>query len=251
MNWKLIKEFRIVFATLIAIPVFLMLDSPLGDAWFGQGQWVATGIVGVVFLFGLRHFNRRTRDIMLIGMVVGFCGEILFSLILGMYHYRLDNIPIWVIFGHGMIFAFAYRVIRKPSIRQYEIPIQLTLLIFTISFSLFWLITQNDWFGFLGTLLFVVILTQTKSSRTFFLFMYLVVLYIELVGTATQCWWWPPTFLGIEYLPSSANPPSGIAVFYFIFDIAVFWLYFHVFYPKKLHRYRRFTLFKNAKLKNP
>lgn len=244
INWELIKEFRIVFATALAIPIFLTMDSPIGDAWFGYGQWLATAIVGVVFLFGVIHFNPRTRNIMLIGMFVGFCGEIFFSLILGMYHYRFDNVPIWVVFGHGMIFAFTYRIIRKPTIRQYEIPIQLTLLIFTISFSLFWLITKNDWFGFLCTLLFLVVLTQTKKSRTFFLIMYIVVLYIELVGTTTQCWSWPATLSGVEYLPASANPPSGIAVFYFIFDVLVFWLYFHVFYRNKLQRYRRLKTFK-------
>lgn len=233
----LFKNIRIILAAIILIPIFLLIDSPTGDFYLGNGQYVANVIVGLAFIAGLCRCNKRARHVMLLGIVIGLCGEILFSLVLNMYHYRMGNIPLWVAFGHGMIFGLVYRVSRKKLIIKNELSIQRLLITFAIVFSTYWLFKENDVFGFICTLVFLFILCFAKNSKTFFLMMFTVVVYIELVGTATQCWWWPDTLSGLKFTPSSGNPPSGIAVFYFLFDIAVFWLYLNIFHTNIKLRY--------------
>jgi len=48
--------------------------------------------------------------------------------------------------------------------------------------------------------------------------MYGVVVYAELIGTSLETWSWPKNaFNTFEFLPS-ANPPSGICLFYYGLD---------------------------------
>jgi len=78
--------------------------------------------------------------------------------------------------------------------------------------------------------------------------MFVVVCYIELIGTSTGCWYWPETAFGIfNWLPSG-NPPSGIAVFYFLFDAIVFWVYLYLLHPTTRLRYQRLRKVTNPTL---
>lgn len=235
-----LQQLRILIAALLAIPLFLWMDSPAGDVTFGNGQLTANIAVFTIFMVGVLHCNSRTRTAMLIGILVGFLGECLFSLVLNMYHYRFDNIPLWVAFGHGMIFGLVYRASKKPLILRNTQKLKIILLIGIILFSTFWFFAENDVFGFICTLVFLAFLIVAKKSQLFFLLMFYVVLYIELVGTYTGTWWWPNNLSSIASLPSSGNPPTGIAVFYFLFDFAVFYIYLHAINRVTLKRYRRF-----------
>jgi hypothetical protein len=150
----------------------------------------------------------------------------------------MDNIPLWVAFGHGLIFAVVFKLSHNPTIRRHQQTIQPLLLLFAGSYALFWLLWANDWYGFICTLAFIFILLSVKKSRLFFLIMFLVICYVEQIGTATGCWYWPDVALGtLAWLPSG-NPPSGIAVFYFLFDAAVFYVYLHVLHPRVKTRYQ-------------
>jgi len=172
---------------------------------------------------------------MIIGVFMGFLGETIFSLIMGMYHYRFDNLPLWVGFAHSLIFTSVYKSIKLPFIKNNEAKIKPLLVLFAIVYSSAWLYFKNDWFGFIMTLIFLLLLKIEKRSQLFFLVMFAVVCYIEIIGTATLTWYWPSTFMGVEGFISSANPPSGIAVFYFLFDFAVLFIYLQL--NKKL-KYR-------------
>jgi len=219
-----------------------MLDSQYGDHLFGYGQNIATVLVFIAFMKAYQSSPQRVKEVMLLGMFVGMGGEMFFSLLLGMYHYRLGNVPIWVIFAHGLIFALVYRLAHKKWIKKRQEAIQNLLLFLAISYSVFWLIWANDWYGFLTTVAFMLILFTAKKSRLFFLIMFAVVCYIEQVGTATGCWYWPETVLNVDSWLPSGNPPSGIAVFYFLFDAIVFWFYLHVLHPGTKQRYRNIIL---------
>jgi hypothetical protein len=234
------SDLRIVVAALICIPLFLIIDSPFVDELMrGYSQWLANALVLIAFIIGYQRSSKRVRHILLIGIVVGMGGEILFSLVLGLYHYRLGNVPLWVALAHGLIFALVYRITHKPSFVHHSKNIQVGIVIFAVLYSVFWLIWQNDVYGFVCTVLFLAILSQAKRSRLFFLVMFVVVCYIEQVGTLVDCWWWPETISGIDFLPASGNPPTGISVFYFLFDWAVFMIYLHIFNRGIKVRYQR------------
>ncbi|MCK5725603.1 MAG: hypothetical protein KAH22_02115 [Thiotrichaceae bacterium] len=238
---------RTLLTIMIGIPIFLWIDSPYGDAVLrGNGQLIATFLVFIAFVIAYFKSPHRVKTAMLIGVVVGLTGEYLFSQVMGMYHYRFGNIPLWVAFAHGLIFASVFRISHKPWIKQNEQGLQKVLLIFAITYSIFWLIWANDWFGFLCTLGFFVVLFTAKKSRLFFLIMFAIVCYIEQLGTATECWYWPSTLLGVAGGIPSGNPPTGIAIFYFIFDAIILWVYLNLLHPSLKVRYQRFKLMKQG-----
>lgn len=238
---SILKHFRYGIA-LLGIPVFLTIDSPFGDSLFNNhGQDVATFLVFCAFIFAYFRSRRRARNILIIGMVIGLAGEYILSILLGMYHYRFNNIPLWLAFAHGLIFALVFKLSKKLWVRSNKELLQKTLIFFAISYSFFWLVIANDWFGFLCTILFLTILFYAKKSRLFFLIMFAVVCFIEQIGTATGCWYWPLNVFGLENSPPSGNPPSGIAVFYFLFDAIVLWIYLNILHPNLKKRYHQFN----------
>ncbi len=233
------ETIRSILFLIIGVPVFLLLDSKYGDALVGNGQWVATVLVFLAYIRAYRNGTKRVRNVLLIGIIVGLTGEFLFSKILGMYHYRFDNIPLWLAFAHGLIFAWTFKMSKKLCMQTYTKQVQYGLMIIAIAYSIFWLFWTNDVYGFIASVTFMLILYFTKKSRSFFLIMFVVVCYIELVGTSTGCWYWPEiAFDMFNWLPSG-NPPSGIAVFYFLFDAIVFWVYLYLLHPATRLRYQR------------
>ena len=233
------ESIRSMLFLIIGIPIFLMLDSEHGDAVVGNGQWVATILVFLAFVRAYRNGTKRVRNVLFIGIIIGLTGEYLFSKVLGMYHYRFDNIPLWLAFAHGLIFAWTLKISKKLCMQTYAKQVQRGLLFIAIAYSIFWLFWTNDIYGFIAAVTFMLILLFTKKSRSFFLIMFVVVGYIELVGTSTGCWYWPETaFSMFNWLPSG-NPPSGIAVFYFLFDAIVFWVYLYILHPDTHLRYQQ------------
>lgn len=230
--------YRTILKTLIGTALFLTIDSSIGDAWFsGHGQAVAVSLVGFAFIFSYWRSSKRAREIMLIGIVVGLTGEYILSMVLGMYHYRFHNIPLWLIFGHSLIFASVFRLSHHPYILARQVVIKKWLLAFSVVYSITWLLWANDWFGFLYSLIFFVIFFYAKKSQLFFLIMFFIVAYLEQIGTATGTWYWPEiAFNKFEWIPSG-NPPVGIAAFYFLFDGIVMAFYMNVLHRNVKKRY--------------
>jgi hypothetical protein len=55
--------------------------------------------------------------------------------------------------------------------------------------------------------------------------MYVMVLYLELLGPGLGNWYWHPILLNLFSAIPSGNPPAGISVFYFAFDASCLGLY--------------------------
>jgi hypothetical protein len=223
---------------ILTIPLLLAIDSPYGDAiTYGHGQLVADLMVLLGFIYFYRRRSRRIRKIMLIGMVVGLAIEFLASIVLGAYHYRYGNIPLWIAFGHGLIYASSFRLSRHRWLRSREMPLQFLLTAFAVLYCLLLLFRDNDWFGFVCGIGFFLVLLHASRSRFFFLIMFAIVAYIEQIGTLLGTWHWEPTAFGVSGWLPSGNPPSGIAIGYFAFEFAVLWIYLNIFHPKTKQRY--------------
>ena len=219
------SKIHYIFALLLGIPLFLYIDSPYFAIYFQHSQDLATLLVLIAFITLYKRSAKRFRTVMIVGIGVGFLGEFILSIGLGMYHYRLENIPLWVGFGHSLIFASVHKLIRIPYILQNQKKVFRTLLAFILVYATLWLILKDDVFGFGTTLLFLVLLAIDKKSKLFFTVMFVIVAYIEIVGTTTATWFWPDILMGRFELIPSANPPSGIALFYFLFDYIVLFIY--------------------------
>lgn len=160
----------------------------------------------------------RLRAIMRYGVVIGAVGETLCSLVFGMYEYRLHNIPLYVPLGHPVIYGAIYHFVREPFVVRNKRALTFAFAVTSVSYALYWLVAANDVFGAVCATVFVWLVVFDGESRLFFLAMFLLVAFLEQVGTSFGAWtWYPLAFGRVELLPSG-NPPTGISIFYFAFD---------------------------------
>ena len=220
-----LKYWNLYLPVIAFIWVGLYIDSMALAKTVSYNQMLADLIVLPVFFWVYYKSKRYLRQIMLFGILVAIFGETLFSLLLGMYTYRLENIPLYVFFGHSIVYAGVYYLAKEPLLKIHKELLVKLLLFFAIFYAACWLFFAHDLFGFLCTIGLIFVIKRYKNSRLFFLLMFFMVAYLELVGTHFGCWAWPHIWFGsVNFIPS-ANPPSGIGFFYFLFDAGCLWIY--------------------------
>jgi hypothetical protein len=195
------------------------LDSDLLERHFAYGQWLANVVMLIYFVLMYRSAPQRLRGLMKYGVVIATAGEVLFSLVFGMYDYRHANVPLYVPPGHAVLYGAIYYFVREPAVlraRSWLTPLMLAV---SVGYAALWYALHQDLYGALCTGLFVVLIALEPDSRLFFLAMFILVGFLEQVGTRFGCWYWfEHAFDKFAWLPSG-NPPSGISVFYFAFDV--------------------------------
>ena len=217
----------------------LYLDSMEVAQKIPYNQWLTDILVLFTFLWIYKSSSKVIKKLMLYGIIIALGGEALFSLLLGMYHYRLDNLPLYVPLGHSIIYASVYYFIKEPLVQKHKKKIIKILYIGMILYSTAWLLLANDLFGFLCLLVILWIFKRRPHTKLFFLVMFFAIVYLELLGTYYQCWYWPSIWFDKITLVPSSNPPSAISVFYFGFDAGCLWLYKRV-NPKIWQRFKDF-----------
>ncbi|TXD46390.1 hypothetical protein [Polaribacter sp. IC073] len=212
------------------ILIGLFIDSVYVTENYGDLQWLANTIMVIVFTITCFKVAPRIREQLIYAVLIGFVGEYLFSVVMGMYTYRLENVPYYIPMGHALVYAGVLFFMKTSFSKKNTKKLEKIITIIIIIYATVYLIFRNDVFGFVMTIATLLILINKPRERLFYLTMYLSVAFLEIVGTSYQCWWWPTTAWGIfDFLPSH-NPPSGISFFYFLLDLGVLWLY------KKRHK---------------
>jgi len=209
---------------LLGLPIFLSLDSVWLSQYFSHGQMVANVIMIFFYCGFLAVSNSKLRWIILLMTVIGFFGEILGSIIMTLYRYRLENIPIYVPLGHAVIFITIYHLCRQPWLWRHHVNVEKILHILILTVSLGSLILYKDIFGFNCYLLFLVFI-RNKVKPLFYLMLFAMVYYLEIVGTRYASWTWY-NVLGnhMDYF-TTANPPCGVAGLYMVFDMLSNYIY--------------------------
>ncbi len=229
------------------LPLILSLDSRYVAGHFEYGQWVANLATLAYFFLIYRQSGSRLKRLMLIGLAVSTLGEVCFSLIIKMYEYRLHTIPLYVPLGHTILYAQVYRLVRRRRVLRRAALFKSGMAAVATIFSFSWLVFNRDVYGFICFGVFGLMLWFYPHSRLFFLTMFLMVAYLELLGTSFGCWYWPPYLLNRWPELSSANPPSSISVFYMAFDVTCLKVYLRLKQPlrrryKNIRRARRFKI---------
>ena len=192
-------------------------DSRLLSERGVDGQ-LLSNIAGPIYLLlmlgGLRPDQRRMA---LVFVPFSALGEYLFSLVFQLYRYRLGGVPLYVPFGHAILFSTGLLIADLPSVRANEHVVRRLLLAAHMLLFGGALVALGDTLSALFGAVFVLILWR-KGVRTFYLIMGMLVLYIELVGTRLGCWVWDPAPWGALH---TTNPPVGAFVCYVIADILV------------------------------
>ena len=188
------------------------------ENYFKHGQWINNICVVLVFIYCYFKGTSRVREQLIYAFIIGIIGEHIFSIALNMYSYRTGNIPHYIPFGHALVFLGVYNYSRKPKVRIQHKKIEKVLSVSIAIYATVFLIFKNDVFGFIMTVLVFLSLRKYPKEKVFYLTMYVVVVYAELIGTALSTWSWPKfAFNAFEFLPS-ANPPAGICLFYYGLD---------------------------------
>lgn len=223
------SSFKATIFSLGGLYFFLLTGLFLDSVYFSKITEFAqeSAIVAMLIVTSIIFIrvNKRTKEQMITAILIAIIGEYLFSIVLGMYTYRLENVPHYVPPGHALVYVAVLYFSKAAAIIKQKKSLEVYFTIAIILYALFFLVFKSDVFGFVMTTATLLILRKKPRERLFYLTMYITVAVLEIIGTSYGCWWWPETAWGtFSFLPS-ANPPSGISFFYFGLDLGSLWLY--------------------------
>lgn len=142
------------------------------------------------------------------------------SPLLQIYVYRLHNVPAFVPPGHGLVYLAAYTIGRSQLVRRRARQAVTATVVLGGLYALWGLSPLAPRLDVLGAFWFCCLLGFLRWGRSRLLYVgaFLVVTYLELMGTGLGTWAWKP------YDPTGivamGNPPSGAAGGYGWFDLA-------------------------------
>jgi hypothetical protein len=192
------------------LATLLAVDTQVG---YG-GQLALGGITWLVLVAALRPLAPLARAQTLGVVVFATVGEVTGSLIWGVYHYRLHNLPLFVPPAHGLVYLSGLALTRWARSRW--------LVAAAAAGSVGWAIAgltvlpRLDVAGAFGVPLLCVFLWRSRARATYAA-VFLVVAALELYGTSIGTWRWARTLPGLG-IPDG-NPPSGVASGYVWFDV--------------------------------
>ncbi len=174
-----------------------------------------------VLLAVLRRLEPLVRAQCAVVVALATMVEYTFSPLLEAYVYRIGTVPLYVPPGHGLVYVAAWSLGRTALVRRHSrTAVRLTVVLGS-AWALVGLSGLLDgrhdvlgafWFGCLLGFL------RWGPSRLLYVGAFVVVSYLELVGTAVGTWSWAPVdpVLGVI---GQGNPPSGAAGGYGWFDL--------------------------------
>jgi hypothetical protein len=148
--------------------------------------------------------------------VVAFAtvGEVTGSLVWGVYHYRLHNLPLFIPPAHGLVYLSGIALSR--SLRSRAVVWAAAVGAATWGIAGLTVLPRLDVAGAIGVPLLLVFLWRSRA-RAAYAGVFLVVGALELYGTSIGTWRWASTLPGLG-IPDG-NPPSGVASGYVWFDV--------------------------------
>ena len=191
----------------------------LADATAGLPQQRALGVLTWIALVVALHRETLTVRVQTAVVVVfATAVEYTFSPLLEVYVYRFDNVPWYVPPGHGLVYLAALAIGRTPLARRHARVLVVATVVVGGAWALHGLLAERT--DVLGAFWYLCLLGFLRWGRSPMLYVgaFVVVSYLEVLGTAVGTWEWQP------YDPTGlvpiGNPPSGAAGGYGWFDLA-------------------------------
>jgi hypothetical protein len=200
-----------VSAVLAWAAVGLLIESRVGPP--GQLVLGAATAALLVALLLLHRPPERVQALLVVLVATG--AEVVGSLLWGVYEYRLENLPAFVPPGHGLVFLAGLGLARCFGRRAgWLVAAALTGAVGWGAFSLV-AFERPDAAGAVGCCVLAAVLARTRMPA--YAGVFFAVAALELAGTALGTWAWASTVPGLG-IPQ-ANPPSGVASGYVLFDV--------------------------------
>ena len=203
-----------VGVVLVTITSVLVVDASASLAV----QRLLGVVTWAVLLLLLARESSVIRVQTLIVVVFATAVEYTFSPLLEVYVYRFDNVPIYVPPGHGLVYLAAWSVGRLAFVKANERACTALVLLVGGAWAAYG-VTVAERPDALGAFWFLCLVgfLLWGPSRGLYIGAFVVVSYLELVGTALGTWQWQP--VDPTGLVSIGNPPSGAAGGYGWFDL--------------------------------
>lgn len=92
--------------------VFLFLPLGIDSVYFTEhyfdGRQITNILVILYFFFFFLSADSYLRKLMFVMIFLSYLGEIIFCTLLEMYRYRTPVIPLYVPFGHAIVYVSGY-----------------------------------------------------------------------------------------------------------------------------------------------
>jgi hypothetical protein len=198
-----------VIAGFLALDHFANADEQL---LLGAATWL-------ILIASCASLDRQDRARALLVVVVATCAEVLGSIVLGAYTYRLENLPAFVPPGHGLVFLAGLGISRSAPVRRHPRAFIWAVVALVAAWGAAGLVMldRTDGLGAITGALLIYVLLRSRTA-TLYAGVFLMVGFLEIYGTSIGAWHWAATAPDTP-LPTG-NPPSGIAGVYVLFDIA-------------------------------
>ncbi|HEY2778052.1 MAG TPA: hypothetical protein VGI77_09115 [Gaiellaceae bacterium] len=216
------------------------------DHYASYHEQLALGVLTFAVLAGALSRVPLDVRVQTVGVVCfATVGEVTGSLLWGVYHYRLHNLPLFVPPAHGLVYLTGFALARslgawppgprlvpgtgkrashegRASARQASASRTRALVATAATVAAVWgllgltVLPHRDVAGAIGVPLLLLFLWRGRN-RAIYAAVFLVVASLELYGTAIGTWRWERTLPGLG-IPDG-NPPSGVASGYVWFDV--------------------------------
>jgi hypothetical protein len=180
------------------------------EPYAGRGGVLAIGAATWLFLIAVVRALPRAEGLRVAAVVaIATGGEVLGSLILGLYAYRRGGIPAFVPPGHGLVYLAGLRLSEDARVRVHARAVALAVGVGWVALTL-----RHD---VVGAVAMVALLVLIARGRPLYACMFAVVALLELYGTGMGTWEWARHWPGLHV--AMGNPPSGVAAGYCAFDV--------------------------------
>jgi hypothetical protein len=192
------------------LAALLAVDTQAGIG----GQRALGGLTWLVLVVALRPLPGLARAQALGVVAFATVGELTGSLVWGVYHYRLHNLPLFIPPAHGIVYLSGIALAGVVPARRLVAAAGAGAAIWGVAGLS--VLPRLDVAGAIGVPLLLVFLWRSPM-RTAYAGVFVVVAALELYGTSIGTWRWASQLPGLGI--SDGNPPSGAASGYVWFDV--------------------------------
>ena len=203
----------------VAMVLFVIVSFLALDHFASSGEQLLLGLATWAILMAAcasLEPEDRVRALLVVG--VASCGEVIGSLVLGAYTYRLENLPAFVPPGHGLVFLAGLRISQSEIVRSHSRAFVGTAVAIAATWGVsgLLLLGRTDVLGAITGAVLIYVLLRGRAAPLY-AGVFLIVGFLEVYGTSIGAWHWAATTPDTP-LPAG-NPPSGIAGAYVLFDV--------------------------------
>jgi hypothetical protein len=186
------------------------------DRYVDRREQLLLGVLTAAVLGALLLLQPAAVRIQTLAVVgIATMGEVIGSLIWGLYTYRLENLPAFVPPGHGLVYLTGLSVATLMAKRPRILLIGAGLGAVGWGLAGVTILPAADASGAMGCAFLIAVLLWTR--RPVYAGVFVAVAALEIYGTAIGTWTWQPV-VPVLGMPQG-NPPSGAASGYVVFDV--------------------------------